>query len=210
MTILPLTYLGNTLWYSKFLQEECIVDIHENYIKQSYRNRCDLLAAGGPLSLTAPVVKGGSIHKKPLREMRLDYSKRWQHQHWLSFVSAYRNSPYFDHYESMFAPFYEKRFDFLFDFTYGLAETMLHALKIDKPIRLSDRYIVAGPEDCDLRDAFSPGTDLSQYVSLCQPARYWQVFAERSPFVPNLSVADLLFCEGPQSKEVLYNSWISR
>ena len=114
-TILPPTYLGSTEYFRCLYDGTCVIDLYEHYVKQSYRNRCDILTAGGPASLTVHVVKGGSIRKRPVCDMRIDYSKRWQHQHWMSILSAYRNSPYFDHYRDRFEPFYNREFTFLAD-----------------------------------------------------------------------------------------------
>ena len=123
-TILPLTYLGSTEYFRCLYDGTCVIDLYEHYVKQSYRNRCDILTAGGPASLTVHVVKGGSIRKRPVCDMRIDYSKRWQHQHWMSILSAYRNSPYFDHYRDRFEPFYNREFTFLADWNIALLETV--------------------------------------------------------------------------------------
>ena len=98
MILLPTAYLGNLQYYSKLLSGEACIDLHEHYLKQSYRNRCDILSAGGVMSLTVPVYHTGGVGT-PTREIRIDYSKRWQHRHWQAIVSAYRGSPYFAHYE---------------------------------------------------------------------------------------------------------------
>ncbi len=114
MTILPLTYLGNTEWFARLLAGDCIVDVGENWLKQTARNRCDILTANGVASLTVPV--HGYGRKIAAKDIRIDGSKRWQHQHWTSLVSAYKNSPFFDHYEARFAAVYTaRRFDFLVD-----------------------------------------------------------------------------------------------
>ena len=169
-------------------------------MKQSYRNRCDILTAGGPASLTVHVVKGGSIRKRPVRDMRIDYSKRWQHQHWMSILSAYRNSPYFDHYRDRFEPFYNREFTFLADWNIALLETVTGILGTPPALRFSDSYIEADTDDRDLRPAFEP---LRADGRTTAGGVYEQVFADRFPFVPNLSVIDLLFCEGPAAKAFL-------
>ena len=96
MNLLPLTYLGNVQYFTKLCLSPCVIDLHEHFVKQSYRNRCDILATGGPLALTVQTVHV-SGRGCPMRDVRIDYSKRWQHQHWYSIRSAYKSSPYFDY-----------------------------------------------------------------------------------------------------------------
>ena len=195
MILLPTAYLGNLQYYSKLLSGEACIDLHEHYLKQSYRNRCDILTAGGPASLTVHVVKGGSIRKRPVCDMRIDYSKRWQHQHWGALVASYKSSPYFDFYAGRFEPFYRREWEFLADYNLGLLEVMCSLAKVPMP-ELSRTYVEAAPGDLDLRPKRKEGPAI-----VAEP--YFQVFSERMPFVPNLSFADLLFAEGPASVSVL-------
>lgn len=204
MTILPLTYLGNIEYFSRLLQEECIIDLYEHYIKQSYRNRCEIMTATGTAALTVNVVKGGSIVKRPVRDIQIDYSKRWQHQHWTAITSAYRNSPYFDHYCDLFAPFYEKRFRFLADLNIPLAETIVKILGSPGSLRFSDSYVEASTGDTDLRGAFKSSAERTRMHPTAY--EYQQVFSDRQPFAPNLSVIDLIFCEGPAAADILRGS----
>ena len=201
MVILPSTYLGNVCYFSKLGFGECVIDIHEHYVKQSYRTRADILTANGPLALSVQVVHAGG--KIPVKDVRLDYSKRWQHQHWVSLVSAYRSSPYFDHYADLFAPFYERRYEFLLDLNCELTLTLLRALGLPEELKLSESYIVPAPDDEDLRTSLSPKPQRRRPDSGFRAEPYCQVFSERFGFVPGLSVIDLLFCEGPDSGELL-------
>ena len=206
MTILPLTYLGHTDYFAALLGDECVIDLGEHYVKQSYRNRCEILSAGGVVPLTVNVVKGGSLRKQPMRDMRIDYSKRWQHQQWMAIVSAYRSAPFFDHYADRFEPFFGQRYEFLADLNTALLETLLPLLGATRPLRFSDTYLIPAEGDRDLRGAFEPlhrapdGTLLSGTAAY-DP--YDQVFADRFPFAPCLSVLDLLFCEGPAAGDLL-------
>lgn len=194
-TILPLTYLGSTEYFRCLYDGTCVIDLYEHYVKQSYRNRCDILTAGGPASLTVHVVKGGSIRKRPVCDMRIDYSKRWQHQHWGALVASYKSSPYFDFYAERFEPFYRREWEFLADYNLGLLEVLCSLAGVPMP-ELSRTYVEAAPGDLDLRPKRKEGPAL-----IAEP--YFQVFSERMPFVPNLSFADLLFAEGPASVSVL-------
>ncbi len=196
MIILPTTYMGSVARYARIASgEACAVDLGEHFIKRSERNRARILAAGGVMELTLHV-QHGNRPRTPVRDLRIDYSKRWQHQHWESLVAAYKGSPYFDHYAGWFEPFYRKKWDFLVDFNLEMEEMILQRLRIAHRPQLVDTYIEATAEDLDLRPkrAEDPAFVAAPYV---------QVFSDRHPFAPNLSIADLLFAEGPASAEVL-------
>lgn len=194
MNILPLTYLGNIEYFTRLCYEPSIIDINENYIKQTYRNRCEVMCANGVISLTINLVKPQTA-KCLVKDMRIDYSKRWQHQHWKSLVSSYTNSPYFEHYADLFAPFYEKKYDFLVDYNLELTRLVKSALGFSDSLNISEQYITPTDEDCDLRGVISPKyrPSLEEEKFKCQP--YYQVFSEKMNFAPNLSIVDLLFCE---------------
>ncbi|MDE6446431.1 MAG: WbqC family protein [Alistipes sp.] len=184
-------------FFAELVRGGCVVDLGEHFIKRSERNRACILAAGGPMALTAHVVRADRP-RQPMRDVRLDYSKRWQHQHWGALVAAYKASPYFDHYAGLLEPFYRQSFGFLADYNLQLLETLCSAVRIAMPA-VSDTYLAAAPGDLDLRpkNAQDPAYRAGSYV---------QVFADRQPFAAGLSFIDLLFAEGPDSLSVLRRS----
>lgn len=152
-------------------------------------------------------VRGSNRDKLTVGETRIDYSKRWQHQHRMTLVSAYRAAPYFDHYWPRLEGFYSRRFGFLADLNTELLATLMSLLGCDRELRFSERYIEPGQEGInDLRDALSPKPRLARADPAFSPARYWQVFSDRMPFAANLSVVDLLFCEGPRALQIIRDS----
>ena len=235
MIVLPLTYLGSTGWFSSLLAGDCVVDPFEPWIKQTERNRCTILSANGPVLLTVPVVARDG--RRRTGEVRIDYSKRWQHQHWQAIVSAYRGAPYFDHYEGAFAPLFTERFEKLVELNNALLEITLRLLdpsgKIADQIAFTDHYWscdktevstnmdhssnampvskdankLEGEQVCDLRTCFSPKPRLSRPDPTFTAPQYYQTFSDRLPFAPNLSIIDLLFCEGPASANILRSAY---
>lgn len=194
MKILPLAYLGSQEWWREVLSPDAVVDVGEHYVKQTCRNRTEIATTTGRMALTANVVKGASIHKKAVKDMRLDYSKRWQHQHAVALRSAYKSSPYYDYFADRLEPFFTKKYDFLYDFNRELVEVVRGIASITEPIRYSEHYIVASPTDEDLRNhPFLGPASLPNRPPL---PTYWQVFSERTPFEENLSIVDYLFNEG--------------
>ena len=170
------------------------MDLGEHFVKRSERNRARILATDGVMELTAHV-RHANRPGQPVRDVRLDYSKRWQHQHWGALVASYRSSPYFDHYAPLFEPFYRRSPEFLADLDLGLLEVLCRQARIPMP-ELSERYVEAAPGDTDLRPKHREGP-----AFIAEP--YYQVFSDRMPFEANLSFADLLFAEGPEAVSVL-------
>lgn len=189
MTILPLSYLPSVEYVARLLREQCVIDVGEHYVKRSERNRAYILSANKVMPLTVNVV-GGNRPRLPMRDVEIDYSKRWQHQHWVSILSAYKSSPYFDHYAPYLEPFYRREWRYLVDYNRELLEVLLRLLGSPMPLPLSKQYVEAREGDVDLRPKHREG---STFVA--EP--YFQNFSERMPFQPNLSVLDLLLCEGP-------------
>jgi hypothetical protein len=192
--ILSLHYLPSIEWFHHFLAGDTVIDIHEHYLKQSYRNRCVILSANGPLALTIPVKKKDS--KQPLATIEIENDFNWQKQHWEAIRSAYNSSPYFEFYAHYFEPFYTKPFTHLYAYNKALIELCLKLMKTGKPLVLSTKYIQE--EDHDLRNSIHP-----KKPSGINNKPYLQVFTEKFPFQPNLSILDLLFNQGPASRDYI-------
>ena len=200
MVILPLTYWGNIEYFANLIKggEEAVIDLGENYVKRSERNRTEIVTPTGGMVLSVPLIKANRP-RTPMKDMRIDNSKRWQHQHWVSILSAYKSSPYFDHFAHEIEPFYKREWRYLVDYNMEYLDVLLRLLGAkDKPA-VSEQYVAAAEGDLDLRPKQKKD---STFVA--EP--YFQVFSDRIPFQPNLSVLDLLMCEGKASiDEVLMN-----
>jgi hypothetical protein len=214
MTILPLTYLGGVEWFARLAAGGCVIDIGENWVKQNARNRAEILTANGVAALTVPVHGYGA--KIAMKNLKIDNSKRWQHNHWMSIVSAYRAAPFFEHYADRFAPVYERRWERLVDLDLELLDVVSGALKLPPGlVKISENWIVPAPGDLDLRGKkslrrgapdTSPGSLPDSSTGKPQSPRlgeYTQVFHDRTSFTPGLSIIDLLFCEGPSAPDYL-------
>jgi len=200
--ILSIAYLGPVRYFSKFLlHNSIIIEKHENYSRQTYRNRCEIYGANGRISLSIPVKKGDE-HKTLIKDVRIEYDKRWQHLHWKSIESAYRSSPFYEFFCDDLAPFFSKKEKFLFDFNFGLMTTMLNLIEMPVEFNFSDEYISEPDQSTDYRDTIHPknndGSD-----PLFDPENYNQVFGEKHGFQANLSILDLVFNEGPNTVEIL-------
>ncbi|WP_142534043.1 WbqC family protein [Saccharicrinis carchari] len=183
-----------------------IIEKHDNYIKQTYRNRCDILGANGAMSLTVPVAKGRRLKVKT-KDLEISYDERWQALHWRSIVSAYNSSPFFEYYMSDFEPFYSKKFRWLFDFNMELLSLILNSLDVDICIETTAEYISKDrPYIYDYREIIHPKKAFDKEDPDFKILKYRQVFNERFAFVPNLSVIDLMFNKGPEAIDYLEDS----
>lgn len=208
MLLLSTAYLAPIQYYAHlYAAHEAIEDRGEHYVKQTYRNRCYIATPTGAQPLTLPIVRDGAVHTA-VRDIRLSDHGKWQHLHWTALTSAYESSPYFEYYADDFRPLYEQHFDFLVDFNDALRQTVLSLLSLDKNITLSNEYVTPTPEMTDLRSIISPKQSLEADTAF-RPTPYYQVFKERTGFIPNLSIADLLFNMGPESRLVLKKSFFS-
>lgn len=194
--IFPLFYLPPVGCFStlRTLNFDVLFEQHEHFPKQTFRNRASIASPNGILDLTVPVIKGAKVHT-PYKDVKISNELKWQRLHWLSLQTCYRSSAYFEFYEDGIVPFYEKKFDFLFDYNLELFNWILKQLKLNPAISLTESYEKPNAERPDYRDSFDK-KDI--YTVQTQP--YFQVFSDRNSFIPNLSILDLLFNQGPQSK----------
>ena len=133
--VLPIAYLAPRDWYKAYLvhPEEVEMEGLESFEKQTFRNRCLISTPDGPLTLSVPVKK--VEHKQLTRDIEISYQSHWQHQHWISLVSAYKHTPFFDYYAEYFKPFYEKEYRFLWDFNSEIHEVIMALLlNSSKPV----------------------------------------------------------------------------
>lgn len=189
----PVQYLSKIKMYDKILVEQ-----FENFGKQSYRNRCEIMSANGVIPLSVPVEKANS--KTLTRDLKIVYQTNWQKLHFKGIESAYKNSPYYEYYIDDFIPFFEKKETYLLDFNTAILNTILESLKLNKQICFTDDYT---PEDTpgykDFRNTIHPKPTHRQEDADFTVRPYRQTFSDRFPFCPNLCALDLLFNTGPEA-----------
>ena len=204
--LLSSAYLAPVQYYTKLLQcsgGTAHIEACDNYVKQTYRNRCMIVDANGPLALTIPTEKT-SEEKCRMRDIRISDHGNWRHRHWNALEAAYRHTPFFLYYEDDFRPFYEKKHEFLYDFNLELTQLVCQLIGIDT--RLLPTAVYGGGQPMtDLRETIHPKHPW-QSDSEFTPAEYYQVFKEKHGFIPNMSIVDLLFNMGPESILTLHES----
>jgi hypothetical protein len=192
--LLQTTYFGPVQWYQKLYRYDlCLIEQHDSYQKQTYRNRCVIATANGPQVLTVPVEVSGE--KQEVREVRISDHNNWRRVHWNALQSAYSESPFFDYYADDIRPFFEQRYAFLVDFNEAIRQKICELIDIHPQVEYTTEYVQQHADDYrDVIHAKHPQPD-----SDFEPRPYWQVFRDKHGFQPNLSILDLLFCMGPES-----------
>lgn len=118
--LLSSTYFGPVQWYQKLNRYDCcFIEHYDSFVKQTYRNRCVIATANGAQSLTIPTVHGDSLL---MRDIRISNHANWRHVHWNALASAYGESPFFEFYQDDIRPFFEKRWEFLFEFNMEITQ----------------------------------------------------------------------------------------
>jgi hypothetical protein len=208
--LLPLVYGGNTLYYALLLQAPGVfLDQEEHFEKRTWRNRMRILSSNGPLDLVVPTRRKGRS-RTPVKELRIVYDNPWPSLHWRSITSAYRTAPYFEFFEDHFRTLYEKRFDYLIDLNLAFMERVSEAYRLELSFSLTRDFEKAPEGLLDLR--YRPPAlpeekaDAGSSAPIDATGPYPQVFDERFDYLPNLSVIDLLFNEGPEGLRLLRNA----
>jgi hypothetical protein len=204
--LLSTAYLPPIQYITKFLIDTpVLIEKHENYQKQSYRNRCYIYGANGKQCLVIPVKKQHG-EKTPVSEVEIEYKENWQKIHLKSIGSAYRLSAFYEYYADDFKAFYKKETRLLFEWNLDMLFIMLQFLGIQQVPALTYAWEQKPDNRHDFRQGIHPKSRLAQPDMNFTPLPYQQVFQERYGFLPNLSIIDLLFNEGPLAVSVLRKS----
>lgn len=215
-----MTYFGPVQWYQKLHRHQTVfIEQHDSYVKQTYRNRCIIATANGQQALTVPVERTANISDTAAaatsdattdtcascNDIRISDHGNWRHLHWHALMSAYSETPFFEYYADDIRPFFEQRWESLYDFDMAICRRMCELLDIRPDIRLTTEYVRADDVTpasglLDLRDTINPKHPLPD--TDFTPRRYYQVFECKHGFQSNLSILDLLFNMGPES--ILY------
>lgn len=191
--------LGGAYWpnlhyfYYLLHAEHLTIEQHDSYQKQSYRNRCRILSANGPLDLCIPIRK--ALPGQKLKDVQIADTDNWRMRHWRAITSAYRNSPYFEFFEADIWSFYSAPCGPLLTYQLQQLTVLLRLLRVKKEIALTTDYEKAPLQVLDLRETIHPKRDYRGDARVAgvlnQP--YYQTFGGKLAFAANLSVLDLLF-----------------
>jgi hypothetical protein len=202
--LLSSAYWPNLHYFYHVLHAESVViEQYEHYGKQSYRNRCVILSANGPLNLSIPVKN--LKPKQFTSEVEIAYKENWRINHWRAIQSAYNNSPYFEYFEQDIKQFYAGEYTHLLEYNLNQLKLMLKLFRIEKKITLSQAFEKTPTQAFDLRKYSDPKLTYTtdSMVKDLLNCKYYQTFETKFKFVPNLSILDLLFNKGLESLDYL-------
>lgn len=194
-------YFPNLFFYKTLINNDTLlIERYEHYQKLSFRNRCYIAGPNGSILLSVPLARGKN-QRTVMKDVRISNEEKWQAQHWKTLVSAYRRSPWFEYYEEELGQLYERPFEFLMDWNEACFEWANKTIGLSSPIAYTTEYSkeYSDPNLTDARDLMIPGTENAK----TDLVEYTQVFQDRVGFLPNLSILDLIFCEGKRTLTLL-------
>jgi len=199
--ILSTAYFPPVQYFTRIIRSNKVqIEVNETYHKQTYRNRCIIYSASGPLALTVPVERG-SFHKTPLKELLIDNSRNWQQSHLRALNTAYKSAAFYEFYIDELEKFFKRRFNKLLDLNNDILESLLDILGIDAKINLTEEFIKEYSNAEDHRYNIKPKNQ-TEFPDF-NPPEYFQVFNSAHGFKRDLSILDLIFNMGPEAYDYL-------
>lgn len=195
-------YFGTVNYYKTLFQYLNIeFEEYENYQKGSFRNRTPVPGANGVINLSVPLQKGRD-QKALFRDIKIDYRENWMVQHIRTLDACYNRAPFYEFYRDSIRDLLNQEETYLMSLDKKLVQWVLKMLKAKPVISSTERYSLKVQEEIvDARNSILPGRDLSIDIP-----EYAQVFEDRIGFKPNMSILDLLFCQGPASAGLFKSS----
>lgn len=194
ITLIHPTYLPSIEHFVAMVNaEEVLLEMDDNFVKQTYRNRAYIYGANGKLALNIPVIHSQKNRQK-YRDVKVFNEEKWQNLHWKSLLSAYRTSPFFEFYEDEFQPLFEIKTDFIIDFNLKCFEVICDCLQLELKTSKTKVYQKKVEDINDFRYLVNAKKEPDYTFDI-----YTQVFDDKYGFIPNLSILDLLFNEGPNA-----------
>lgn len=197
--IFPIVYFGNIAYYKSLFSCKAIqLECYEHFVKQSIRNRCDILTSNGVLHLSIPIVRNNGS-KTLIKDVLIDYNTDWRKNHWKAIESAYASSPYFEHYsQDVYDLIYQEETS-LIQFNFNINKAISSWLGIETKVSLTTEYEILNELKVDYRSTFNKNEGTSQFNF----NQYTQVFEENQNFTPNLSILDAIFALGPMARTLI-------
>jgi hypothetical protein len=191
--VFPTAYFGNILYFRSIIRHSGVmIASKEHFIKQTYRNRTEILTSSGVQQLSIPVIrKNGS--KTVIEDVEISFDTDWRKDHWKAIESAYSNSPYFEHYGPEVKDLIYQNETNLLKFNQNILERVFSWLGIETTARFSEEF---RNSDTNLSSSRSK-------ESIPNQDKYVQVFGVPGEFEANLSILDAIFCEGPMARKLL-------
>ncbi|WP_436517798.1 WbqC family protein [Ekhidna sp. To15] len=192
-------YLGSLEYFVLLSQyEEVCFEIHDSFPKQTFRNRAYVRTSNKIQPLIVPVRYSNGTATK---DVLVDYSQRWMKDHWGAFYSGYGKAPFFEYFNEEFRTTWDNKPTRLIDLNLEFIRICFKILHFDIKISFTENYQIG--QGNDFRNTINPKKPFSDR-KIYEPSPYTQLFGDT--FVPNLSIVDLIMCEGPNAAQILNKS----
>ncbi len=204
-TLLSSAYFGPVQYFGKLVSlNQVIIEQYDNYTKQTFRNRCVIASANGPIILSVPI-KRNKGSKTLMKDILVDYDTNWQRLHHLGIISSYRSAPYFEFYFDEVEKLILRKYKYLIELNLASTELILQQLNLTCKPELSASYKIEKDSTLDFRESINPKKPFELDTDF-KPIEYSQVFSDKFKFIPNMSIIDLIFNQGPNSSAILRKS----
>ncbi len=188
------TYFPNVAWYYGAVQAgEVVMYTHIGYNRKWHANKMELTGANGTQFLSIPLV-GGRMHKGLYETTAISYDIDWQKNHWRSIETMYGRSAYFEYFASALKQFFATPYTNLVECNIASIQLLNKCMGLNMPMATEAK------QELTKNIALSAGT-------YPHKLNYTQSFADKYAFVPNLSMLDMLLCNGPQCVTLLKNTF---
>ncbi|WP_462247439.1 WbqC family protein [Ekhidna sp.] len=194
-------YLGSLEYFTLLSQyQEVCFEVNESFPKQTFRNRAYFLTSNKIQPLIIPVKYS---NRDKTEDVKVDYSQRWIKDHWGAFYSAYGKAPFFEYFGEEFKGIWEMKKEGLVDVCLEFMTLIFKILQLDIEVSYTPDF--QKHYENDFRNVVNPKKPFSDR-KIYDPTPYAQLFGDT--FVPNLSIVDLIMCEGPNAAQILSNSYL--
>jgi hypothetical protein len=216
-----LHYLPWLRYFDKIARSDAFVVLDNiQYNKNGWQNRNKIKAASGAMLLTVPVhARLGCM----LDEVDIDDTQPWRKKHWSAIRQNYRRAPHYEKHERFLASVYERAWATLNELNRHMLEYYVRELGIETRIEYASELKVPGVAterlinliravgadtyysgayaldrylDAALLESAGIGLRLQEWIAPVYPQFH-------DPFVPDLSILDLLMHCGAESLEIL-------
>jgi WbqC-like protein len=196
------------------------------YDKRGWRNRNQIKTPKGKQWLTIPVHShGAQTENIPIDQIRIAWDTPWSQNHLKALQHSYVRAPHFDRYLPLLESFYQRRDEFLADFTIDFTIALAHELgnthtrfmrsseilgidgqKTDRLVEVlqavGGTHYISGPSARDYieKEKFDRAGIGLEYMEYNYP-EYSQLYP---PFDPFVSILDLLFMTGPDAPNYIF------
>lgn len=215
-------YIPGISYFARMAQADRFILADDiQYSAGSRVNRTLIRNGRGTQWLTVPIRKTGK-GRQCIQDIKIDPTRHWQKTHWRTIYVNYKYAPYFEHYVDFFEHLYRKEWVFLMDVNLAIIRFIREALGISGRICRSseykvkpgaterildlarqlkcETYLAAQADNEFLNEALFPKAGITLTYFKYNSPQYRQQFAG---FIPNLSMIDLLFNQGPEAKRLL-------